>query len=203
MGIMPRRWALTAILLSSALAVTASGCVSGRYPGERRSLFDCGELEGVFSNAGRNAKSAEPGLSPRRYTPFLASLFDASGETADLDAQSELSVAIRHIGGGRLRFAILDRQGNIRESGTHQYFESCRKGVLERVWTESLNTGEGWLGTDEKRTDTLFVNAEGLLVLTAKGTAAGLFLGFPIVGGSAEWREFSPDGRFDIDDVDF
>ena len=203
MGIRPRRWPLLTILLSSVLVVTASGCVSGRYPGERRSLFDCGELEGVFSNAGRNAKGAEQGLSPRRYTPLLTSLFDASDEPADLDAQSELSVAIRHIGGGRLQFAILDRQGNTRESGTHQYFESCRKGVLERVWTESMSKGEGWLGTDEKRTDTLFVNSEGLLVLTAKGTAAGLFLGFPIVGGSVEWREFSPDGRLAIDDVDF
>lgn len=198
-----RRWAHTTILLSSALAVTASGCVSGHYPGNRRSLFDCGELEGVFSNAGRNAKGAEQGLSPRSYTPLLTSLFDASDEPADLDAQSELSVAIRHIGGGRLQFAILDRQGNSRESGTHHHFESCRNGVLRRVWTDTLHLSEGWLGTDEKRTDKLFVNAEGLLVLTAKGTAAGLFLGFPIVGGSVGWREFSPDGRFDIDDVDF
>ncbi|MEM8995241.1 MAG: hypothetical protein AAGF23_10675, partial [Acidobacteriota bacterium] len=172
-------------------------------PGERRSLFDCGEVEGVFSDAGRNAKGAEEWLAPRSYTPLLSMLFVASDEPFDLDAQSELSVAIRHIGGGRLQFAILDRQGKTLESGTHHHFESCRNGVLEKVWTEALPRSKGWLGTDEKRTDKFFVNADGLLVLTSKGTAAGLFLGFPIVGGSVAWREFASDDRFDIDDVDF
>lgn len=122
-----------------AVAVIASGCVSGHDPGNRRSLFDCGELEGVFSSAGRNAKDAEQGLSPRSYTPLLTSLFDASDEPADLDAPSEFSVAIRHIGGGRLQVAILDRQGNTRESGNLHHFESCRNGVLRRVWTETLH----------------------------------------------------------------
>ena len=202
MTITRRGW-LTANLFCSTLAVIACGCVSGGYPGEAKSLFGCGELEGVFSNAGRNAKRAEEGRSPRSYTPLLTSLFDASDEPAGLDAQSELSVAIRHLGGGRLLYAILDHKGNTRQSGTNGHFESCRNGVLRRVWKETLHASDGWLGTDEKRTETLFVNTEGSLVLTAKGTAAGLFLGFPIVGGSAEWREFSPDGRFDIDDVEF
>lgn len=199
----PQKRALTTILITTALAIATSGCVSGKYPGERRSLSDCGEVEGVFSNAGRNAKGAEQGHSPRSSTPLLTSLFDTSDQPADRDAQSELSVAIRHLGEGRLQFAVLDRQGDILESGTHQYFESCRRGVLKKVWRESLSTGEGWIGSDEKRTDTLFVNSEGLLVLTTQGTMAGIFLGFPIVGGSAEWREFSPDERFAIDEIDF
>ncbi|MEM9552846.1 MAG: hypothetical protein AAGC60_01185 [Acidobacteriota bacterium] len=176
--------------------------MSGKYPGNSRSLFDCGDLEGVFSNAARTSEG-EDFLTQRSHTSWLTRLFETSDESADLDAQSELSVAIRHIGGGRLQFAFLDRQGTIRKSGTYDHFESCRNGVLKKVWSENLKTGEGWIGTDEKRTDTLFVNTDGILVLTSKGTAAGIFLGFPIVGGTADWQEFSPDGSFDIDDVDF
>ncbi|REJ76887.1 MAG: hypothetical protein DWQ36_16405 [Acidobacteria bacterium] len=181
-----------------ALVLSVAGCVSGRHPEARRADRGCDSIEGVFSNLGRNDEDpAEKG--PEYLRAYLLDHLVTPDELSPrIIKGAQVAVAIRHLGGGRLRFAVLDSDGTVLTTGIRSY-DRCSKGVLQSRSSREL--GAGWIGSDEKLRHFLVINA-GRLMLSLESTAAGMFLGFPIVGGSAAWWEFPPDPRFDLDDLD-
>lgn len=189
-------------LMIFAVVLGTAGCVTGKYEGNTRSKHDCGSLGGVFLNAGRNAKDGSQGLSASSYTPLLIHVVDKHpGTRPDIEHESKFSVAIRHVGRGKIDWALVDEEGGVVRTGAYEHYATCSKGVLKKTGRQEI--GEGWVGTKEKITSILFVNEDGNLVVTTQSTAAGLFLGFPIVGTDAHWKEFSPHPRFDLADIDF
>ena len=199
----PNRSVRLATLASLAIVVPAvSGCVGGRHPALQADLLDCGSLAGVFHNVGKNAKD------PDEYAAYdlREFLLDNLVTTDELSPKyikgHDVSVAIQHVGSGTLKFAVLDDKGSVVKTGTHAYYDSCSNGLLEKKWKE--DPGEpGYVGSDQRNRQTLFVTAEGKLVVSKEFKIYGVFIGLPAVGGAADWGEFALDPRYDVRTIDF
>lgn len=187
------------------LLIVCTGCVTtGKYSGPSSSRYDCSSMAGVFFNLGRNSKDPKKNYPPQNYRAFLvATLTDSDHISSDMREEPEISVAIKHVGSGRVKYALLDASGNILETGTQQNYDACSRGVLKRVRRDELKLSDGWLGPEPKLTSTLLINTEGKLLISTKEFAAGLFLGFPIISDSVFWEEFSPNPQLDVHDIEF
>ncbi len=181
----------------------AAGCASGGKARPRSASVGCDSVAGVFSNLGRLDRD------PAKYAPedlqtfLLEHLETLERLPRRFRGANDVSVALRHVSDGELRYAVIDASGAIVHRGTSTRYAACSRGVLERVKKIELKLEDGWLGSDETYTQSLYIAVAGELVVGSKSAAYGLFLGFPILSKQGTWSEYPSDSRFDVGSFDF
>jgi len=198
-----RRVPLAALASLAIVMVAISGCAGSRHPALRAELLDCSSLAGVFHNVGSNDLDPERYPQPHSLREFLLADLVTTDELSPRFIKGhDVSVAIKHVGRGVLKFAVLDGEGSVVKRGTYSYYESCSKGVLEKRWKEDVRE-DGYFGSDQTNRHYLFVSVDGKLVVSRMTKYFGVFVVLPVIGSSTHWGEFGPDPRYDVRAIDF
>ena len=185
-------------LLLLVLFATLGACVSHLLEMDMSMEMEpeCEAVAGVFFNVGENNKDPAKVIDPGELKASLLREIGKSSLRRHPKTGRSISVAIRYWAKGELRFAALDENGNVLETGICRTYRSCSRGVLE----SRFETDGGTLTFDKKTTLALSINPEGQLVLSDRRRRSMYGIR---VAGREERSKFAPNPDLDVRDVDF